>query len=147
MNKKRLLKLADLLEADANNPEGAKFDIRKWGNGKGEPTVSCGTKVCAMGLAAVSGVFKKQGLTCKVERYRDLKDGFVINIGFKGENDWYTDGFIAAQRLFEITSTESDFLFSDSSYSGRTTGRRGELYVAKRIRDFVAGKVAPAIAW
>ena len=44
MNKKRLLKLADLLEADANNPKGIKFDMGTWGDGKGEVAdVSCRT--------------------------------------------------------------------------------------------------------
>jgi hypothetical protein len=138
MNKKRLLKLAALLEKDASNPEGVKFDMSTWGEVKGKKaTMSCGTKVCAMGLAAISGVFKKQGLRYHVEENLDRSE-LWIDIGFKGDVGLFTDGFTAAQRLFDITSQESSFLFSDHSYPRRMTGRRGELYVAKRIRDFVA---------
>jgi hypothetical protein len=62
VNKKRLLKLADLLEADAKNRKGIKFDLgtvamssAEDGNfikGELEPSVSCNTVACAMGLAA-----------------------------------------------------------------------------------------------
>ena len=56
MNKKRLLKLADLLEADAKNKKGIKFDYWATANlADPKEPISCGTSACAMGLAALSG--------------------------------------------------------------------------------------------
>lgn len=54
--KKRLLKLADLLMKDARNKKGVMFDLSllaKKENG-GDPEPTCGTKACAMGLAAIT---------------------------------------------------------------------------------------------
>jgi len=73
MNKRRLLKLADLLEADAKNKKGVKFDLGTWGNlNEGTPeeeVISCGTTACAAGLAAMSGAFKKEGLGYRLVPY------------------------------------------------------------------------------
>ena len=142
MNKKRLLKLADLLEADANNPNGLKFDMGTWGESSGETAeISCGTRACAMGLAALSGAFKRQGLHYEITG-DPYSTATFIDINFKDEV--YSDGMESAEKLFGITDQESEFLFDDNSYPQRyKTGKRAELYVAKRIRDFVAGKVGP----
>ena len=133
MNKKRLLKLADLLEADAKNAKGVKFDLRNWGDTtEGKKVVSCGTTACAMGLAVASKAFSRQGLQgySRVNPLCPLYEGKV--------------GFEAAARLFDINMDASFFLFSDDNYpKNRVRGATGERYVAKRIRDFVAGKVAP----
>lgn len=135
MNKRRLLKLADLLEADAKNKKGIKFDLSTWGCSEDAPvSISCGTTACAMGLAVVSGAFKRAGL----QNY--YEDGSRICPYYKGK-----DGFDAAAALFEISAGAADFLFSRDRYpSYKRIGAAGEKFVAKRIRDFVAGKVAPS---
>lgn len=72
--KRRALKLADLLEKDAKNKKGIRFDLSTvftataLEEGKDIPSdyvpeVSCGTTACAMGLAAISGEFKRAGLS------------------------------------------------------------------------------------
>lgn len=146
MNKRRLLKLADLLEADAKNKKGVKFDLYAWAKKevdgeldrfafkKGEVVeVNCSTAACAWGLAAISGAFKRQGVGYTISGYGYLCPTY----GRKRE-------FSAARAFFEISEKEADFLFEPSSYHySKRTGAEGELYVAQRIRDFVAGKVAP----
>lgn len=86
--KRRLLKLADMLEADAKNKKRIKFDLdfvgepssgeermAHWvGKIKWKPEVSCGTTACAMGLASISGEFKKAGLS-----YSVAGDGYLWN--------------------------------------------------------------------
>jgi hypothetical protein len=136
MNKRRLLKLADLLEADAKNRNGVRFDLETFGSTKNvkkfvEP--NCGTVACAVGLACVSGAFKRSGLDFDVDG-----DGEIIP-SFNGMN-----GCWASENFFELSTDEFDFLFVDDSYPKEfRKGAKGERYVAKRIRDFVAGKVAP----
>jgi hypothetical protein len=148
MNKQRLLKLADLLKADAKNKKGLKFDLSTVGESSdwldGEefrPGVDCGTTACAMGLAAVSGAFKRAGLSYRV-------DDDQINTTMNGRRVGYDR---AAMRLFGISLGEADFLFTPSYYFGQEIrGAVGERLVARRIRDFVAGKVKPEkieISW
>lgn len=141
MNKRRLLKLADLLEADAKNKKGIKFDLNVVGYVDNIPEnevvkLDCGTSACAVGLAAMSGKFNREGLSYKVTT------GWLNNIvpTFNGRVLQYDT---AAMRLFEITRREANFLFTPGQYQTRQEGAKGERYVAKRIRDFVAGKVAP----
>jgi hypothetical protein len=146
MNKRRLLKLADLLEADANNKTGVRFNLGTVVNpGKNLPKdaktvpVSCGTQACAMGLAAITGAFKRNGLSYRIDA---RPDETFIETTMYGTDIEYDD---AAMELFGISYEEANFLFTPSFYPSRSpkTGSRGELLVAKRIRDFVAGKVQP----
>jgi hypothetical protein len=136
VNKRRLLKLADLLETDAKNRKGIRFDLSTWGNVEAadKPVLSCNTTACAMGLAAISGIFKKQGLDY------ELTPSGNIAIHVKGAYG----GFSAAAELFSISHDESDWLFDYPSYgeAATLTGAKGERMVAKRIRDFVAGKAS-----
>lgn len=126
MNKKRLLKLAELLEADAKNKKGVKFSMPSWGyvEDKSAP-ISCGTQACAMGLAALSGAFKQAGL----DYY--LADGHV-QFTVKGAN---MHGASAAEEIFGITYDDSMKLFEN--WKGAGVGRRAELAKAKQIRRFV----------
>lgn len=141
MNKRRLLKLAGMLEADAVNKKGMRFDLSTvgqpsdWHADEFVPKLDCGTTACAMGLAAISGAFKRAGLSYKVV-------GRDINTTMNGRGLGYDR---AAMKLFDISMVEADFLFTPNNYyyCGRITGADGERKVAKRIRDFVAGKVAP----
>lgn len=132
MNKRRLLKLADLLEADAKNRKGIKFDLSVWGEvGDADEPLSCGTTACAMGLAALSGSFMRAGLQHRISCG-------ILEIGFNG--DW--DSIRAAQELFDISREDAKDLFVHYSRLKTTSGAAGERAVAKRIRDFVAGKGA-----
>jgi hypothetical protein len=144
MNKRRLLKLADLLEADAKDRKGIKFDLDTWGytskrslavNDGPIPAVSCETTACAMGLAALSGAFKREGLTYTV---RDTPSFMQVDVKMGR-----AEGLDAAAKLFGITRTTAGWLFLDDNYDGSTTKAVGERAVAKRIRNFVAGKESP----
>lgn len=147
MNKKRLLKLADLLDADAKNKKGAAFDLNAWAMKKdddgvfsrwlfqpGESVeVNCNTAACAWGLAAISGAFKREGVGYKVACCG------VLSPTFKGKED-----FDAAVKFFAISVSAAGFLFEPDQYPrAKRRGAIAERYVAKRIRDFVAGKVSP----
>lgn len=138
MNRRRLLKLADLLEADAKNKNGIKFDLGTWGASSeiNEPVgVRCGTTACAMGLATISGAFKRAGL---VNRYGQFSWAIMPSMVGSG-----AEGLEAATELFDIDYDAANFLFIDDSYPrNKTEGAAAERFVAKRIRDFVAGKVS-----
>lgn len=138
MNKRRLLKLADLLDEDAENKKGVKFDLapvlRKADGesyeGSELPTWDCGTTACALGLWALSG------------KFRDVSVVQITNKEFWPQYKSFV-GRSAAEEYFEISEPQSRWLFLPSGYQGVTTGSRGERAVAKRIRDFVAGKATP----
>lgn len=142
MNKRRLLKLADLLEADAANKRGVKFDIGTWGCSSDViPAPDCGTTACAMGLAALSGAFRRAGLEGRWAG--DALGEKRLEITFKGRGSPRA----AAMCVFEISNEDASFLFMPSAYEGYglgslPSGAKGERIVAKRIRDFVAGKVS-----
>jgi hypothetical protein len=147
MNKRRLLKLADLLEADAKNEKGIKFDLANWAAPSGSRgfaavpdvvPVTCDTTACAVGLACISGAFKRSGLTYTFD-HDWTRDVEILVPVFRG-----AEHFDAVEAFFGIKDDESVFLFLAGSYpKSKTTGAVGERYVAKRIRDFVAGKVGP----
>lgn len=140
MNKRRLLRLADLLDADAKNEAGVKFNLSGWGSSStGAPAnVSCGTTACAMGLAVLSGAFEQDGLrngfgprSCSVIPY--FQTGQKVVSGFK-----------AAANLFGISHKAAEWLFQDDHYrKSQWTGAAGERAVARRIRKFVAGEARP----
>src|SRR4051812_18831228 len=84
VGRRRLLKLADLLEADAKNKKGVKFDLEVIAQRSVPNTdvygfedsdflpddtvpIDCGTTACAFGLAALSGVFRRQGLSYTID--------------------------------------------------------------------------------
>ena len=138
---KNLRKLARMLDRDADNKKGIRFDLSIFGKTKVphdqlkvtafgfltvkrgfKPELSCGTTACAVGYAALSGKFK--GLSYTVD-----EDGAI-----------HVDG---SNKVFDLTNEQWEFLFEDSSYEGVTTGARGERKVAKRIRQFCAGEVRP----
>lgn len=143
MNKRRLLKLAGLLEADAKNKKGIKFNLGVWAapadgtdmSDRTEPAVDCNTQACAVGLACISGAFKRQGLT------------YVYRMGFFGNlilipKFRHRREFSAVQAFFGISEVEAEWLFQPGSYA-HGVGAKGERAVAKRLRDFVAGKAQP----
>ena len=151
--KRRLLKLADMLEADAKNKKGIQFHLdvivgqsnsehhegyNRYVGKDFKPEVSCGTTACAMGLAAVSGAFKKAGLSYKLE------GGTHINTTWKGHSKPFDK---AAVKLFDIRLEEACWLFDPNFYKDKNSGycflvkgAKGERRVARRIRKLVAGK-------
>lgn len=136
MNKKRLLKLADLLEADAKNKKGIKFSIGTWGEADGKVlSLSCNTTACALGLAALSRNFRSAGLEPRAIKYETWVE---LGMRWKGRA---VRPLVAARRLFDISREDAAFLFMPGAYSGEMHGALGERTVAKRLRDFVAGKV------
>jgi hypothetical protein len=127
MNEQRLLKLANLLEENANNPKGMRFDLTRWVYSAGkEPAVDCGTTGCAMGLAAISGIFKEDGINLYIEGtgVALYKHGYIYH------------GFAAAAALFDIEVFAAIKLFSQDQYKV-FRGSEAELAVAARIRAFV----------
>lgn len=139
MNIERMNKLADLLEADAANPEGVRFDLGTWGRdvnyldeyksgfveGQVIP-INCNTAACAFGLAAISGAFKDDGLTYQID------DDYLIP-EFEGKI-----GIFAATKFFDLRFTAASYLFDTSSYN-TIRGAPAELEVVRRIRSMVGG--------
>jgi hypothetical protein len=151
MNKRRLLKLADLLNADASNRKGLKFDLDYVGTSAQsiedtvavpkdyKPGLDCGTAGCALGLAALSGAFKRPTQDCAGLYFKASDSGIELTVnGVPGF--WFEE---AGAQAFDIMRAESKFLFSPEYYDGPQKGAKGERRVAKRIRDFVAGTVKP----
>lgn len=146
MNKARLLKLAALLEADAKNQEGIKFDLNvivATDTGYGlesyafeegdKPLLDCRTAACAVGLACISGAFKN--FTFEVHH------GEILPI-YTNKHGTHLGFGEAEIEFFGLTMDQSEFLFLSSSYpKSKRQGAIGERAVAKRIRDFVAGKI------
>lgn len=143
MKKQRLLKLADLLEADAKNRKGIKFDLTVIATKSDEdktkyfdgeiPPVDCGTAACAVGLACISGAFKKSGFTY---RYDDCWG--IIPTYTDSDGKRYSGFDQATCPFFGLSHDESDYLFQPRRYPhDKLTGAVGERYVAKRIRQFV----------
>jgi hypothetical protein len=128
MKKNRLLKLADLLDG-LKNKKGYQFDMRGWGETDNpKKPHSCGTTGCALGIGAMAGIFKRQGLTWD----HDF-DTFVYR------HSRNPDGFRIARELFEIYSEDARYLFSASAYPYcPTEGVVAARAVAQRIRDYVA---------
>lgn len=155
MREDRLLKLAGLLEADANNPQGIKFDLETWtansdsaigrlaspygedplraefftkAKAAAKVPLDCGTTACAFGLAAISGIFADEGLTYEIQ----IGDGYLVPM-FEQRG-----GFDAAAAFFEIGLLDAYKLFSSEYYSRELRkGKEGELAVADRIRTFM----------
>lgn len=144
MRKELLLRLADLLEADAANPNGVKFNLDNWAQdarfdplqvlydpvNTTEIPLDCRTAACAIGFAALSGAFKDEGLAWKISG-----SGYLIPT-FKVRNRHDDEGFDAAASLFEINYRQAEYLFAPDCYVP-TKGRGAELAVADRIRAFV----------
>lgn len=151
MHVSRLERLAKLLEQDAANPKGVQFNISQWaGPAWGDehegafPTkkikVDCGTMACGMGLAALSGEFKKDGLTYTL--IGSTGSYMLCPTFMDNERSFPEEGFDAAEALFEIARGHVEYLFDADYYPEEMhKGAKGELYMAKRIRALIAGKI------
>lgn len=98
------------------------------------PKMSCGTMVCALGLAMVSGIFAKHGLTGTA--VLSSSGGVALVPTCNGE-----DGFDAGAELFSISNEDSRYFFDPDCYYGTPREAEGELLVAQRIDDFINGIV------
>jgi hypothetical protein len=143
MHKKRLLKLADLVEQSVEKSRGRKgfrFTMCDWGHAEHNvaPSLDCGTSACMMGVAAISGKFKRAGL-----RYTVISNGpYGADLAVHLNSDVpcrYTSAIPAAEALFGISREEAHFLFLPGMYGedAPLTGKRGARYAAKRVRKFV----------
>jgi hypothetical protein len=132
--KKRLLKLRDLLLKDARRKNGIKFDMFDWGTSKTpEPKMDCGTQACALGLAAISGEFKRQGLDFRVFNHEpDDSDEYGLDITLHGVTN---DNFFIGAKVFDIPYELSQVLFSPSGQN--TQGAVAERELAKHIASIV----------
>lgn len=147
-----LLKGAELLEADAANPEGIKFDLGTWAadaridlptayrtanarqfdyQDEQKIPLNCGTQACAFGLFAINGAFKDEGLSYTISSGK-LRP--VLKVGRFTYLDWD-----AVTNLFDIGTGDAWRLFSAEYYPGdQRQGAAAELAVAGRIRSLVA---------
>lgn len=129
----RMLTLADLLDANAANEKGAKFDLSDWGsNASGNIfPIDCGTTVCAIGLGCLSPVLQKEGLKYETSGIR-----FFPRFDGRG-------GIGAINIFFGLRGMEFDDLFQPECAQRRgdpTKGADAERRVAQRIRKFVAAR-------
>lgn len=158
MHVERLRKLEQLLRDDAKNEKGVKFNLAVWASpsqttpglggyarekwvDKVEPSVSCGTTACALGLAAISGVFKDEGLDYRVyEAGSEVDENGVKRQLFILEPDHGGhSGFEAGQSFFDLTYSQSHFLFDPAAYDDIPKGAAGEIIVADRIAGLING--------
>lgn len=143
-----LLKLADMLDANADNKDGVEFDLGVVVHVKhsleNREITSCGTQACAMGLAIISGQF--EGLTYEVLTDEFDEDNVTIKVIY--EERWSRYDSIA-EEMFNLNHKQVDFLFDPACYSRDMRGAEDERIVAKRIRRFVAlnGDISDAHAW
>lgn len=137
----RLNKLADLLDADAANKKGIRFNLGllAFVDKKDDP-LSCGTQACAIGLAALSGKFNRAGMRVIMDSHSPTNS---ITIGYTktgGDKDIRWEWEAAAKGVFGLTLGEVQWLFTEGAYA--YTGRMGasaERAVAARLRRMAAG--------
>ena len=127
--KKRLLKLRDLLLKDAKNKKGLQFDMGTWGEvGVGEkPGLTCNTRACALGLAALSGEFKRAGLGYELSANGQIWP--TLN-GVQG-----ADTVLVGAEAFDIPHRLSNALFGAWYEDG--DGAEAERNMAKIIKYLV----------
>jgi len=139
-----LSRLAALLEQNAKNKKGMRFDLGVWASAHGdcELGLDCRTTGCAMGLAALSGEFPDLVIEEEDCFFDNSHRGTMATIRYRGE----LEGIRAAAALFEISEVEAGWLFLEDDYLLNdlpTKGAKGERVVADRIRKFIAGTEAP----
>lgn len=134
--RRRLNKLADLLDADAANKKGIRFNLGLLANVSSvEAPISCGTQACALGLAALSGKFKKAGM--RVDHF-NASGGNTISIGHDNGSRVTWDWHHTAKAVFGLSYGQVDWLFTSGAYRGNQ-GASTERKVAERLRKVAAG--------
>lgn len=139
--KKRLRLLAKLLRADARRKNGIKFDMGTFGDFKTpEPTMDCGTRACAFGLAAISGKFKRVGLDYEVkprERFMGDVENYRMIFTYKGDSFGQNDMEVASH-VFDIPESLAGWLFGGQA-SRIKRGAKAEIQMAEIIEKTVKG--------
>lgn len=104
------------------------------------PTMSCGTVVCALGIAVISGRFEKWGL--KAEYLVESPTKVILQPRCSDEDGFEVeDGYAAGATLFGISEGDSQYLFDRDCYANCPRGVAGELFVADRIDAFIRGEI------
>lgn len=128
INRRRLRKLAGFLDHDIKDDW---FDLNVIAD-PGFDKRKCGTAACAIGWTP--SCFPRSGI-----ELRAVEPAFAgdcdLEVWFKG-----LEGFAAAESFYGLDDGEACFLFEPSEYPH---GKRSRHDVAKRIRDFCDGEVAP----
>jgi hypothetical protein len=147
--------LAKLLRTDARRKTGAKFNLIAFAapdqnfvsahSGFSKKLkkipVSCETQACAIGLACISGEFKREGFGFNYEINQDgWRKSYVLQPTYRGMTRWK-----AITKFFGITSEEADRLFLAASYENYI-GASAERAVANRICALVRGEEIGAAA-
>jgi hypothetical protein len=146
-NKERLRELVALLRADAENPEGVRFNLATWISysipdtvptdmlytraislwpDSFVPSISCNTTACAGGLAAMHPPFQEQGLSFTISYKGSMTPTY------EGKQD-----YVALAHFFDIPWDITDYFFSPNRYHLIPVGKEGELVVAGRIEDYL----------
>lgn len=131
-HKKRLLKLADLMD---NLPNEVKFNIHDWANHYGEcnndkPSLhNCGTVACTLGFAAMLPSFKNAGLKLNKDNLPAYKD----YIAFEAGEEFF--GLAYVEHPDGFNETRVAYLMFD--YDGYKSKNPKPKIVAKAIRYFV----------
>lgn len=146
----RFIKMAELLEEDAANPEGVKFDLGLWvvpadspNNFESYPIdttsveVDCGTAACGWGLAAISGIFKDEGVGFHIIKESSRGTVGMLVPTFDGK-----EGLTSAQAFFEVDKSIISKLFDTPTYD-TTKGADAERFVAQRIRYLIQNGSLP----
>jgi len=131
MNKERLLRLADLLEA----PTNVGFNLYTWGRFSYKPLASepCRTVACALGMASMDPEFNKQGLYYLQSKNSILERFILPRYG-------HLSGLEAGAAFFGISRQQAEYLFLSRNYPEDETciGPEMARKVASRIRKLVA---------
>jgi len=134
MNKDRLLKLADFVEANAVDN---KFNMTTYfSNSVTKPEDlqhNCGTIACLAGWGCLVPEFRKDGY--HTELYDLINPQLGIVPAYNGKKM-----FDALQDFFEISAQESFYLFGEYADDEETVSRNNEgvEQAVARLRDFVA---------
>ena len=137
----RLLRLARLLRADAKRKTGVKFDMSTFciTEGDEDPGVNCGTRACALGLAALSGEFKAEGLRFKVVRDIWGRPKKTIDFTYRGD-DMFGNEMAVAAKVFDIPEMVALWLFGGEA-SKHEEGAKAELEMAEIIEKCAKGDI------
>ncbi len=117
---RRLLVLAEFLETKVPRD---KFNLGDWATSL--DSNECGTAACAVGWATTIPAFADAGLRLCAH----LRDS--AGLAFGDHMGWH-----AVVAFFEVDRSRAMNLFRDVNYT--TSDRQNPLYVAARIRAFVA---------
>jgi len=137
MNAAALLKLADLLDGDAADPDGIQYDSLDYGTVHDQDKLlSCETTACALGLAAISGEFADLGLGCIMHIFDMHNNVARICFTYRANRMKAID---AARLTFDLSIEDACYLFGGVvvDANGRRSSAAAERAHAAMVRCFV----------